>query len=330
MAPLTHQLSADAINWEDQFLNWFAGLDVPTSERFFNLGGLRYHHFSSVFPVEGGRVCTSYGRSESRKVAAVKCAAEYVERKFMVEWFHDCESDDKPYETLPPKLLQTSNGWAVRDSPERALQAARYEALERHLLLKSFLKFGWSGFQLIESMKAENIDLYFLKSRFRAGEYVAGLVVAKSSLYPGVSFGYGLGKASEIQSSQFWESAIFEAIEKIQVLDGRSIDLTCDTSTWVTAGIKRHLESPFDLAALSKGKNEIAICEDVPKGYSRIFDLRQQWSLDLPLFAAYAWGGGLIPLFCENRLGISERTYLQNVLRQNGLSETAIVGHPIV
>ena len=166
---------------EDALLSWFAGLGIPIRERYLELGQFHYFQFSAQFAA-GDSITTSHGRSEVRKLAALKCVGEFVERRFLDESYR---SSDSP--GLLPRTLRSSNGWAVHQDGGKAKNTAYREALERHLLLKSFLTYGWSGFRLVEKMETEKMDLFFLTSRFSADGLTAGMVIAKSPIYPGVT-----------------------------------------------------------------------------------------------------------------------------------------------
>lgn len=74
-------------SWGHEFLDWFSTLGIPMVERQFDLGSLRYFHFASSFTVKDGRQAHSFGSDKNRFLAALKCAAETVERETMVDYF---------------------------------------------------------------------------------------------------------------------------------------------------------------------------------------------------------------------------------------------------
>lgn len=313
----------NALSWDDEFLTWFSSLGIPIFEKRHNLGGFSYFHFEAQFKTADGRQCSTHGRSQNRKLAAVKAAAECIERKFLTEFYIELGDD----ETIP-RSLRTSNGWAIHRTLDEAKNAALSEAKERHLLLKSFFTFGWNGFHLVQKIESEGTDLYFLLTRFRLENYASGIVVAKSKKHSGVSFGYCFGPTDSAASSQFWEPAIYEAIDKTIVLNGRPIDLSADPKSWLLAEIKYYLENPFDISVL---KNEnLPIHEtSLEKPSIRHFDLSKKFGLNFPLFASFAFGGNYIPLFCNSRLTENDRQYVDRILRANGLSEIP-ERHPIL
>lgn len=310
-------------HWEEQFLSWFSELKIPALERQHKLGSFTYHYFETAFSTADGRPCSTHGRSQNRTLAAVKAVAEYAERRFMTEFF--MENEAAP---LISKSFRTSNGWAVHKSQEKAKVAAVNEALERHLLVKAYSAFGWDGFRLIQKIEAKEMDLYFLLSRFTAGGKAAGLVAAKSKPYAGVSFGYCLGDKTGIHSMPFWESGLFEAADKILLLQGKSIDLSHEPESWILSEIKHYLETPFNESVLSSTTGELIDTDD-PTPSVLHFDLQKHWKLDFPLHAAYAHGGSLIPLFPTGKMSGEERQVLQEILALNGIDKIP-ERHPIL
>ena len=146
--------------WENSFLNWFSGLDIPIAESILKFGGLEFYTFSAFKNNYLANIDISgFGSDPSRKVAAVKCAAETIERITMFDYFSEVSS--------LPLGLQTSNGWAVHQTKAIAKQNALNEAIERHLLLKSYLLHGWDGFRLHSQIKTDELTIYLNLSKFR-------------------------------------------------------------------------------------------------------------------------------------------------------------------
>ena len=294
------------INWEDQFLSWFAEQDISLCEKKLTLGQISFYHFAAS---GSANTINSYGCSENRKLAAIKCAAEFAERKCMMDFYHRSS-------TRLPSSFHTSNGWAVHSAAIEAQIRAYREALERHLLLKSFFTLGWKGFRYFGEMQNSEMRLSLLTSRFTSDGLIASLVVAKSNKYPGVSFGYGIGKINDLDEGKFWESALFEAVSKILILDGHSIE---PSDCWINGQIKRWLEMPFDLNLLQQGANQPLIECSVNAPHTICIDLAKNENLDFPLHAAHVWGGDLIPLFHKPMLSLSDLDYLKPILQRNGI-----------
>jgi len=308
---------------ENAFLSWFAGKGHPIQERKLSLGGFSYFQFSAAFHA-GERAIASHGRSEVRKIAALKCAGECVERQFVAEYFRKSADAD-----LPPKGFRTTNGWAVHQEAQAAKEAAYREALERHLHLKSFFTYGWAGFRLVDKIEASEVTLYFLTSRFTAEGLIAGLVVAKSPLYAGVAFGYCVGQLNGESQTAFWESGIYEALDKILALKGEPVNTSRNPNSWILAELKHYLENPFDLALLELGRAQVAESCLATPGKILSFDLAKASGLNFPLHAAHVAGGDLIPLFSKPRLATQDLDYLAPVLEKNGISKLP-ERHPVI
>jgi len=177
-----------------------AGLGLPLIEKKLGISRFQYYQFGTEMPGADGQMRASHGRSQDRRLAVIKCAAEAIERDYMVRYFQKAGPNEtaqsfhlteEGFSTgeprtiqIPPQGLRTSNDWALRATQAEASQGAIMEALERHLLLKSFLRFGWKGFRVVQEIKSEEMTILFLTSRFSASALIAGLVVAQSPLYP--------------------------------------------------------------------------------------------------------------------------------------------------
>lgn len=332
--------------WEGKFLNWFADQRHPMLERKIQRGGQEYSLFSASFALASGKMRIAHGRSYNRRTGAAKCAAEVVERQVMADFFHrkasQCSAQEVTWgphvkveqevaaAALPPASLGTSNGWAVHKSEGLAQEHAFLEALERHLLLKSFLKFGWAGFQKVDETRIDDIVLHHMTSRIATEDLVAGLVVAKSPKYPGVSLGHSAGKRERVSSRDFWEAAIFEATDPICVLNGSPIDLSFEPDSWIMAGLKLSLEFPFDLSLMERGRGSAAIVEGPIRGFLKTFDVGADKLLGFPLHAAFVWGCDLIPLFHKPALDDAALAYLRAILAHNEIESPIPENTPIL
>lgn len=307
----------------DLLLSWFAESGAPMSENVLRVGELAYYQFSSSFKTRTGRYCGAFGRSQDRRTAAIKCAAEFIERKVMLDFFFESG------ESLLPSSFHTSNGWAVHFDRDEAQRRAYLEALERHLLLRSYLEFRWQGFRLVQKIEGAEMDLYFLLSRYSADGFVSGLVATKSPHYSGVSFGYCVGKESDALTARFWESALFESVDKILTLGGEEMDLSGDPNSWLRREAKFFLESPFDL---SQFRNEFNNSIPVrPLSHrTQVFDVSERYGLPIPFYAAFSWGDDLIPIFHKATLSADAADYLRAILRRNGLSMEIPERHPVL
>lgn len=277
-------------SWEDQFLNWIAGLGIIITEDQRQIGGLRYFHFASQGQFGGSKALTGFGSHPNRKIAAIKCAAELIERRTMINFF---EQNDHAI----PALDQSSNGWAVHSSKDLSIEKAFNESIERHLLLKAYLTQGWQGFSFVDRMTVDGNELTFLISKYKVENKIAGMVICKSSIYAGVSFGYNLGNLADLQNTDFWQPAIFEAVDRILTLKGEPYPI--GDENWIRKDIKYFLETPFDFTEIKTlprfQVGQITNC-DIGSPQIQSFDLSRKYNLDFPLFAAFVHGGNLIPL----------------------------------
>ncbi len=130
-----------------------------------------------------------------------------------------------------------------------ACKKARLEAIERHLLLKSFCQFGWKGFSPLKQIQSDEISLQFLISRYKTQDLAAGLIVAQSPKFKGVSFGYTVGALQNVDSADFWQGALFEAVDKLLILDPNEVGPTPGQS-WIRRENDRFLIEDLSLNEL--------------------------------------------------------------------------------
>ena len=321
---LTENLETQKQFWEDSFLNWFSGLNIPMIESKLKLGGLEYFHFSSLVSNHSSKkIISGFGSHQDRKLAAIKCAAETLERIEMLEYF----SKNK---AIIPQRLQTSSGWAVHKSKQAACDKALSESIERHLLLKSFFIHKWSGFKLIQKIEADDMTLFLTLGKYTYNNQVSILVAAHSKKFQGVSFGYGLGNLDQINDSTFWTAAIFEAVDKI-LLSEESKDSEPLKDNWIRQEIFNQLHSPFDFSVLKQNlekdfhanESELISVEYVT------VDISEKMNLDFPLYAAYAKSDGLIPLFSKKHINAEALAYLSPILEKNKIFDLP-ESHPIL
>lgn len=191
---------------EQEFLDWFSGqFNGQGVESKFSFGNLfRYCvSFSEDF---GGKNLAGHGYDTDPSVAALKGAAELIERKVVAEYFRQ----------NPRELFKNSNGWAVHFSKNLADSAALREALERHILLYTFLRSGWNEFVLLDHKVTEKGEAFFLVSPYVCNGYFASLVVYKDHRFPGVSFGHMADLLEKFNSTPRWGHALFEAVAFVE------------------------------------------------------------------------------------------------------------------
>ena len=316
------ELNNPSSSWEDSFLNWFSTLDIPMIETKLKLGGLEYYHFASLVKDHPSKkLISGFGSHQSRKLAAIKCAAETLERIQMLDYFSKSL-------TVPVKL-QTSNGWAVHSSANQAKDKALAEATERHLLLKSFFRSGWNGFKLIQTIETENITLYLVLGKYTYKNQVSVLVAARSKKFSGVSFGYGLGMMENLNSSDFWSAAIFEAVDRILVPSEAKESSLKDN--WIRQELNQYLNNSFDFSVLKENTHSDffeAESEFVSVEFT-INDLSKKYGLPFSLYSAFVKSDDLIPLFTTKHLNQEALAYLKPILEKHKIFELP-EGHPIL
>jgi len=309
-------------SWEDSFLNWFSSLCIPMAETKLKLGGLEYYHFSTLVKNHPSKkLISGFGSHQNRKMAAIKCAAETLERVEMLDYFSK--------NLIIPKQLQTSNGWAVHGSVKQAQDKALNEAIERHLLLKAFFLHGWAGFKLVQKIEAEDLTLFLTIGKYTHSGQVSILVAAKSKKMSGVSFGYGLGQIDQLNSSDFWTSAIFEACDRVLI----SVPPTesAPQDNWIRQELQYFLNTPFDFSVFKENSDTNFFEAEKNLNSVEVItqDLAKKNNLDFPLFVAFAKSDDLIPLFTKKNLKPETRTYLTPILKAHQIFEIP-ERHPIL
>ncbi len=308
--------------WENSFLEWFAGLGIPMAETKLKLGGLEYYYFSTLIKDHPSKkVIAAFGSHKNRKIAAIKCAAETLERIEMLDYFSK--------NLTVPVQFQTSNGWAVHCSVKQAQDKALAEAIERHLLLKSFFLHGWNGFKLIKKIETEDLTLFLTLGKYTQQNQLSILVAAQSKKYSGVSFGYGLGQVEQLNSSDFWTSAIFEACDR--VLISAPTPAPVQNDNWIRQELHYFLNMPFDFSVIRENSDSKYFEAEKNLGSVELItqDLAKKNNLSFPLYVAFAKSNDLIPLFTKKNLKPEMLAYLTPILQGHKISEIP-ERHPIL
>lgn len=251
-----------------------------------------------------------FGRGSTKRMAFVKAIAEFYERRLMFEAFAGELSH-------VPRALQTSNGFAVHFSQDLAIRAATNEAIERHLLQYSFLKDGWSGFELIRREKIGEETLTFVSTKYSINAIRAGMVIATSSRFPGVSFGYFVDEADKIKFSPRWSHAVFEARDKIDPFLKLAQSSKASDLMPIDQGILKWMMTPHEEIDFIEGGLIQAL--PIPHIEIQTFDLAHRWGLDFPLFGAYGFSQDFLPLLVIDRLKESDSKLVLGLLEKFGL-----------
>lgn len=309
----------------ESFARSFSG---GLSRKVRNFCGLRYYSFTAAERGPCGRVRAGHGYALDEREALVKCVAELYERRLMTDFYWEINS--KGFNKGPSlsqfKSFQTSNGWAVHFEGLKAADAAALEALERHILLASYLAFGWRGFTKVDERKSDGIRLVSLVSRYTCNGHRAGLVLSMSDHAPGVTFGYLCDTSERILTSPKWTHALFESLEQLLGYMEIGFDKIPNPSHAVEESVIYHLKAEWTEPAF---RSELSTEELPPINPSlRKFDLMDNYNV--PLTGCYASGGGLIPLFFRQTLTHEARLELGKILFQTGLTAAVPERHPVL
>ncbi len=262
-----------------------------------------------------------FGRGPTKRNALVKAIAELYERRLMKESFISELS-------FIPKALQTSNGFAVHLIQDQASQAAQNEAIERHLLQYSYLKDGWNGFELIKRQTHGDEELTLIASRYSINGLRAGMALANSKRFPGLSFGYFVDKSEEIENSARWSHAIHECVDKIEpflkfVRSPRALN-----PMPIEQGILNWMMKPIEKINFVQGG--IVQLLPTPSLEIKTFDLSKRWNLDFPLFGSFCFSKDLLPLLVVDRLEAEDLETISKELAKFGLPTLIPERNPVL
>lgn len=311
----------------DIFARSFSG---GLSRKVRSLCGLRYFSFTAAEHGPCGRIRAGHGYGISEREALVKCVAELYERRLLTDCYWSAKSKPLELDDGPPSFsfrsFQTSNGWAVHFDGRKAADAAALEALERHILLASYLAFGWRGFTKVDERIHDNVRLVSLVSRYTCNGHRAGMVISKSEQAPGVTFGYLCDTNERILTSPKWTHALFESLEQLLGYLEIGLDKILEPAHPVEESVIYHLKTEWSEPDFYR---ELS-AEELPpvKPSLRKFDLQESYGV--PLTGCYASGGGLIPLFFRQTLTSESRQELEKILSQNGAVATIPERHPVL
>lgn len=298
------------------------------SEFKFQILEKEYFTFSALEFLPDEDFDCGFGASFERQSAAVKAIAEFFERKVARLFFADVNRslDQHLGQTYSFKTFQTTNGWAVHQTIEQAKNAAYLEALERHILLCTYIQSGWDGFTLIDQKEASDVKFYSLVSKYSCNGYKAGIAIAKSKKLSGVTFGYLCAEEHEILNSPKWEHAMFEALGQIEMHQKiENKDLLKPIGA-LEEMMQWYLSTDWIEPKFSTNLQSIKLNEVNPSFYEE--DLNK--SCGVPLMAAYCYGGGILPLFFPLNLNEQSKKYVTDILLANGLSQAIPERHPVL
>lgn len=286
-----------------------------------SIGGHKYYLCSSGFQ-NGSEFVPVCGRGVTKLQAATRCIGEWLERKAAFEFFEAKPETVKALKigtngnspifteeslhSFLPMEFWTTNGWAVHTDQEIASGNALTEALERSLLVSSFLRWDWQGFIEIGKISVDGFDFLSCLSRYKTEKISAGFAISKNPVTQGLSFGHFSDDTSSILQSSRWTQALYEALDKF----GADLD-------------RVRPEDPLaiDASWYLKNKTAFILADDQTSQEKIKFssyclhseDLSQKWNLPFPLYSAFAFGGDLMPLFVPHELTEDGRNYIHTL-----------------
>ncbi len=337
---------AQEADYSRQLLEWIvenALLKSKVFESTIDLGGREYFCFSISAIDSDNNEYLGFGRSNSRLEAASIASGEVIERLAAKKILKATEvittnsvvkienteisAAQSKTQTAPPSPgFHSSNGWAVHFSLKSALENSVIEALERHILLYTYLHSGWHGFQIDSQVPFKSQTLTPYISKFSFGGFGAGIVATEGKEFPGRTFGYLCDGATQINNSPKWLNAFFESYCQWDSFVKKNEPQSNDEN-WLSK-YQHYFLNHVHEAKEGKAFKEL----DHPKVESNILMLDIQKLLDLPvpLVGAYTFGRDLIPLFFKQKLSIEESLVLGNLLKKWDLPPELPEYHPIL
>jgi len=281
----------------DRFSEEFKGNGIQSRFSFLGLG-----FYSSSFSEKfGDREIAGHGHDADPVMATLKAAAELVERRAVIDFF-----------SRNPEPIQNSNGWAVGFTQKFSEEAAIREALERHILIYTFLRSGWSEFLQVDEKETEMGKAWFLVSPYTQNGHFAGMVIYQDKNFPGISFGYVCDRVGNEGTSLRWKHAIFEAVafvERVKETGGLK-----DSAGCVYAACRDWLMQPWVNRAWSRELYFYDLPEVTPK-------TRSGQLADYGLHYTHVESGDFLPLFLQDDLKKSEiRAFVEEITGRYGLS----------
>jgi len=292
------------------------------------------------------------GRHEDLSLALSRAYAETIERVVALEAqnemdftaTHELFLDEKTISVsgapcpapMPPSAIRTTNGWAVHFSIEGAIQVALREAIERHLLLLSFLKCGWLGFCRGETISWDGLQVHSLGTRFSLGGFRAGMVAAKLHSHPGYTFGYFCDDETSFQSSRRWIHALLEAYEPAKFFEQQSPRQVQESLASAKDPLDRTqlyyvLSNDTEIQGVRKGEDVCSPWDSKTRFVAKVavVDIGKKMNLGFGFFGAFVFGGSLIPLYFKDTLDPGSVAYLERQLAPYQIGVLPNV-HPIL
>lgn len=322
----------------DSLLWWAANQNFSFIEEQFNALGKDIYRFQGS--AEQDQInFYSFGRSEDRKLAAVKATAEIIERLIFNEFTKtqvmlnlgikikdagfEVQKSNSP--SAIDQLFYNSNGWAVDFSVEKAIERAMREAIERHLLILTFAKYGWDGFFKVDQTQMGHLKFTSLVSKLSVAGFSAGVAICQSSSYAGISLGYLADRSDKILKSEKWEQAFYESYDLIRVKE-LNPDAKIQTDL-IGRELDYYLNTPFEFNFSNQYQN-FKIQNKLTSNLA-VVDLKDALGMPVSFYASVVHGGDLLPLYFNDSLTKSGKQRLKNLCSDWEISQLP-ERHPIL
>ena len=352
-AEIHHEHECSLLDWIVQSRYLASNLE----EQVFALPFGTYYRFTvECFLPHLGKKVLGIGRSANRVSAASKACGEALERivafEAMVENISSvtqvdiCDGNistrkisECKHDVFPPKELRNSNGWAIHFDMNSAILSSVIECLERHILLFSYLKEGWDAFYRGECPSYEDVKLSSLVSKHGVGGFSAGICLSQTRDHHGVTLGYLSDSSDNIWQSAGWKKAFFESIEQALFFKGKPAESDPKSAEFCYGEIEKNQlyflrrEHDLDEGSPFEDLNNTPINDAFKKVSANlvVLDVSRKLGLGFPMYAAYTYGGDMIPLYFRSALdSLTAHEYLSSILRANGLSGPIAEYHPIL
>ncbi len=304
---------------ETELIKWFSdhfdGGGLETTESF---GALT--HYCVSF---SNHSLSGHGNDPDRNRSVLKAVCEFLERKEMRSAFEKefviamrIGDSTRPAEQIKLPPFQNSNGWAVHFEQDQAIKNAYEEAIERHVLTASYLISGWAAFSLINRSSFNGIEVLSLVSKYECRGLRAGLVVLNVPDFPGVILGHICESTDLLLKTPRWAHALFEAVFVYQRISKLDLSRPYDSAT---SRIIERLTKDWNEPIFSNYSAEATSLVD-PDPYVSIDNLRGKLGLPVDFYAAFVFGGGLVPLCFTTPESSAEIQYFQDALKRSDIS----------
>jgi len=217
---------------------------------------------------------------------------------------------------FPPKELESSNGWAIHFTAEKAIEGAVTEAIERTILQSTFISDGWNGFREQSQFTLQGRRLTAWLSNHSFFGWEAGIIECEPLKLGGRTFGYFTHKAGSEFVWQDYAHSAFEALEPAIFLDSRP-EYEPDPEDAIAVA-----QFEFATRDFRRQNPDLRQALSIPTQFScdiLLFDMRQEMDLDIPLYLAWCLGGDAVPLILQSKITASGLSFINQKLHKYGL-----------